>query len=110
VVALHGQSGADKFFGNGVCLGACTDEELVELDDVAGIICCWQDHVLDAFHAELEAMKADDELHLYGLDKPETLIDIEQGEYIYHMPLHSGHILILTHYDRNSPGSCDYRP
>ena len=80
------------------------------MSDEAGIICCWQDYVLDAFHAELEVMKTEGDLHLYGLDKPETLAYIEQSEYIYQIPLHLDHILLLTHMSRNSPGSCDYCP
>ena len=78
----------DKLFGTDVCFGACIDEGSVELFDVAGIICCWQDYILNAFRAELEAMKAEGELQLYGLDKPETLTDIEQGECIHQTLLH----------------------
>jgi len=53
---------------------------------VAGITRCWQEYVLDAFRAELEAMKGEGDLHLYGLDKPETLANVEQSEYIDQIP------------------------
>lgn len=66
---------------------------------MAGIICCWQDYVLDAFHVELETMKADGDLHLYGLDKPEILANIEEGECIYQVALHTCHMFVLTHYE-----------
>jgi hypothetical protein len=62
--------------------------------DVAGIICCWQDYVLNAFHGQLEVMKVEDGSQLFGLDKPEILTDIGQGEYIYQMSLHCNHIVL----------------
>ena len=77
-----GESGTQQILWKRCPLPACTDEKSVELFDITGIICCWQDYVLDAFHAELEVMKVEGDLHLYGLDKPETLTDIEQGEYL----------------------------
>ena len=43
-------------------------------------------------------MKGEGDLHLYGLDKPEILADIDQGEYIYQIPLHLDHK--LTHYEQ----------
>lgn len=87
---------------NGVCFRACTNEGSVELSDVAGITCCWQDYVLDVFGTELEMMKAEGDLHLYGLDKPETLGDLKQGEYIYQIPVHFNHMIILTRSEQRS--------
>ena len=45
-------------------------------------------------------MKGEGDLHLYGLDKPEILNDIEHGEYIYQITLHLDHK--LTHYEQKS--------
>lgn len=96
MVAVPSQSGSQHILWQWCLHRACTDEESVDLSDEAGIICCWQDYVLDAFHAELEAMKTEGDLHLYGLEKPETLAYIEKSEYIYRIPLHLDHIYLPT--------------
>ena len=98
--SLFPASLGQQILWQGVCFGARTHKVSVGLFDVAGIMSCWQDYVLDAFHVELEAMKADGDLHSYGLDKPETLANIKEGEYISQVPLHTHRMLVLTNYEQ----------